>query len=157
MLGDDEHPISFILEPRVEGGHVKVIVRAGIRGMRALAGELTFRPEEWIAFREAIGQSRVTADEDPMRYAYTEDRANKENPTPWDCAVLALIDGRCRLVHLDVTPIEAETLPLLPTESMALTIALSQIRRGEAIGENTTAMCVLALARLTGRHDWTAE
>ena len=53
-LGDAEHPISFAFEPRAEGVHVRVVVRAGLRGSRALAGELTFRPEEWAAFREGV-------------------------------------------------------------------------------------------------------
>lgn len=44
---------------------------------------------------------------------------------------------------------------LLPAESMALTVALAQVQRGEAPGDNVATMCVLALARLDGRHDWT--
>lgn len=46
---------------------------------------------------------------------------------------------------------------LLPAESIALTVALAQVRRGDAPDPNTAAMCVLALARLDGRHDWTKE
>lgn len=46
---------------------------------------------------------------------------------------------------------------LLPAESMALTVGLAQTLRGEAPDGNVAAFCVLALARLTGRHDWTAE
>lgn len=46
---------------------------------------------------------------------------------------------------------------LLPAESAALTVALAQITRGEDPWPNMAAMCVLALARLMGRHDWTAE
>lgn len=48
-------------------------------------------------------------------------------------------------------------LALLPAEGMALTVGLAQTLRGEAPEGNVAAMCVLALARLTGRHDWTAE
>lgn len=44
---------------------------------------------------------------------------------------------------------------LLPVESIALTVALAQVQRGESPDPNTAAMCVLALARLDGRHDWT--
>ena len=44
---------------------------------------------------------------------------------------------------------------LLPAESIALTVALAQVRRGDEPDPNTAAMCVLALARLAGRHDWT--
>lgn len=43
---------------------------------------------------------------------------------------------------------------LIPAESMALTVALAQVLRGEDPTPNTAAMCVLALARLTGRHDY---
>jgi hypothetical protein len=46
---------------------------------------------------------------------------------------------------------------LLPAESIALTVALAQVQRGEDPAPNTAALCVLALARLAGRHDWTKE
>lgn len=46
---------------------------------------------------------------------------------------------------------------LLPAESIALTVALAQVQRGEPAAENVAAMCVLALARLSGRYDWTTE
>ena len=46
---------------------------------------------------------------------------------------------------------------LLPAESIALTVALAQVRRGDEPDPNTAAMCVLALARLAGRHDWTED
>jgi hypothetical protein len=48
-------------------------------------------------------------------------------------------------------------IDMLPAESMALTVALAQVLRGEAPQRGTAAVCVLALARLTGRHDWTEE
>ena len=44
---------------------------------------------------------------------------------------------------------------LHPAESMALTVALAQIQRGDDPEANVTAMCVYALARLAGRYDWT--
>jgi predicted nuclease with TOPRIM domain len=43
-----------------------------------------------------------------------------------------------------------------PTESVALTVALSQVLRGDDVPPNTATVCVLALARLTGKYDWTA-
>ena len=46
---------------------------------------------------------------------------------------------------------------LLPAESIALTVALSQLNRGDAVPRNTAAMCIMALARITGRQDWTKE
>ena len=46
---------------------------------------------------------------------------------------------------------------LLPAESMALTVALAQVMRGEDPASNVAALCVLALARLDGRHDWTSD
>lgn len=46
---------------------------------------------------------------------------------------------------------------LLPAESIALTVALSMLLRGETPPANTSSMCILALARLDGRHDWTEE
>ena len=44
---------------------------------------------------------------------------------------------------------------LLPVESMALTVALAQVRRGENPMSNVATVCVLALARLTERYDYT--
>lgn len=47
--------------------------------------------------------------------------------------------------------------PLLPAENVALTVALAQVDRGAELGPNTAMVCVLALARLAGRFDWTAD
>jgi len=44
---------------------------------------------------------------------------------------------------------------LLPVERMALTVALAQVLRGEQPAPGGASTCVLALARLTGKHDWT--
>ena len=49
------------------------------------------------------------------------------------------------------------SVELLPAESIALTVALAQVLRGETPGQNTAHVCVLALARVTGKHDWTKE
>jgi len=46
---------------------------------------------------------------------------------------------------------------LLPAESIALTVALAIVLRGDPVPPNMASMCVLALARLTGKHDWTDE
>jgi hypothetical protein len=53
-------------------------------------------------------------------------------------------------------PSERESNPvLLPAEAIALTVALAQVMRGEVPPPNTATLCVLALARLTGKYDWT--
>lgn len=44
---------------------------------------------------------------------------------------------------------------LLPTESVALTVGLAQAMRGAEITPNVATVCVLALARIAGKHDWT--
>lgn len=49
----------------------------------------------------------------------------------------------------------AEASLLIPTESIALTVALDQVLRGDTPTPNVAAVCVLALARIDGRHDWT--
>lgn len=96
-LGDDEHPISVAFEPRMEGAHVKVVVRAGLRGMRGLAGELTFRPEEWAVLAHALGA--LTEVEDRLgvmlRYA-PEGHKSRLNDV--------------KLVYLDTDPIEVDAL-----------------------------------------------
>ena len=45
---------------------------------------------------------------------------------------------------------------LLPAERMALTVALAQVTEGRELLPNVGAMCVLALARITGLYDYTA-
>lgn len=49
------------------------------------------------------------------------------------------------------------TADLLPAENMALTVARAQVGRGENPPLNITTVLVLALDRLAGRSDWTAE
>ncbi len=39
-------------------------------------------------------------------------------------------------------------LPLAPHENMALTVALTQVRRGDPVTDNVAATCALALARI---------
>jgi len=51
----------------------------------------------------------------------------------------------------------SESPKLLPAESVALTVALAQVLEGRHVAPNTAGVCVLALARLTGRHDWTLD
>jgi hypothetical protein len=46
---------------------------------------------------------------------------------------------------------------LLPAESIALTVALAQVRRGEVPTPNVASVCVLALARIDGRYDYTKD
>ena len=109
MLGDDEHPISFLLEPRLEGAHIKVVVRAGLRGIRAFSGELTFRPEEWIAFREVL--CRSTHDERlaaMLRASIPDDVLATRHHDLHSWATEAVINGQMKLVHLDLNPIEIE-------------------------------------------------
>lgn len=70
--------------------------------------------------------------------------------------------GRCLICELmaqrDAALARSETTDgLLPAESIALTVALAQTLRGDDVPPNTAATCVLALARLDGRHDWTEE
>ena len=50
----------------------------------------------------------------------------------------------------------AAAADLLPAESIALTVALAQLLRGDEPDPNVASMCILALARIAGRHDWTA-
>ena len=55
------------------------------------------------------------------------------------------------------SPDDAVIERLLPAESMALTVALAQVLRGEVPDPNVATVCVLAMARCTGRHDWTED
>jgi len=50
-----------------------------------------------------------------------------------------------------------DPMALLPAEAIALTVALAQIRRGEEPMPNVSSVCVLALARLAGRYDYTQD
>lgn len=53
-------------------------------------------------------------------------------------------------------PVTAD-LKLLPAERIALSVALAQVRRGEEPMPNVASVCILALARLDGRYDYTKE
>ena len=46
---------------------------------------------------------------------------------------------------------------LMPTEALALKVALAQVKRGEEPLPHVSTMCVLALARLVGTYDWTTD
>lgn len=46
---------------------------------------------------------------------------------------------------------------LKPMEWLALTVALAQVRRDEIVHPNVATICILALARITGKYDWTAD
>lgn len=46
---------------------------------------------------------------------------------------------------------------LLPAERMALTVALAQVTEGRELMPTIGAICVLALARITGKYDYTAN
>jgi hypothetical protein len=56
----------------------------------------------------------------------------------------------------EIAPVDSDAVTLMPAESMALTVALAQVLRGEEPGVNVASVCVLALARIDGRHDWTS-
>jgi hypothetical protein len=53
-------------------------------------------------------------------------------------------------------PLATET-KLTPTERVALTVALSQVREGRELTNGVATMCVLALGRVTGTYDYTKE
>lgn len=44
--------------------------------------------------------------------------------------------------------------PLLPGESVALTVALAQLQRGEDVNPAMSALCILALARVVDGFDY---
>jgi hypothetical protein len=50
---------------------------------------------------------------------------------------------------------DASPPQLLPAENLALSVAFAQVSRGEEPAPNVAIMCVLALARITGRDDTT--
>lgn len=111
MLGDGEHPISFAFEPEVRGDHVHVRVRAGLRGMRALSGELVFRPEEWASLRVALS----VANDDAARLALYRssvppDIASDPVGVNADWFTRFLLSDRGRVVHVDPVPFDLEPL-----------------------------------------------
>lgn len=46
---------------------------------------------------------------------------------------------------------------LRPHESMALTVALAQLHRGDDVTPNVAQVCIFALGRICGRVDYDAE
>lgn len=83
MLGDDEHPISFLFQPELRGGHVHVRVRAGNRPSRALAGELVFRPQEWATLERLLEGPPVIrmSSPEPMRVRMTYKEVERDEVT----------------------------------------------------------------------------
>lgn len=49
------------------------------------------------------------------------------------------------------------SVDLLPVENTALTVALAQVTEGRELLQNVAGICVLALARVSGRYDYTAH
>jgi len=49
------------------------------------------------------------------------------------------------------------SIELLPAEKIALEICVRRINDREELLPNTALMCVLALARVAGLHDWTQQ
>jgi hypothetical protein len=64
-------------------------------------------------------------------------------------------DWRAVADAVRMTSEQATPATLLPAESMTLSVARAQVKRGENPEINTTTMLVMALDRLTGREDWT--
>lgn len=46
---------------------------------------------------------------------------------------------------------------LHPEEELALSVGISQVKRGEDVMSGIAFVCVLALARVTGKWDYTKE
>lgn len=52
MSGREDSLFTFVA--RAEGGHVRVAVRAGQAGQRALVGTLILRPVEWDRLKDIL-------------------------------------------------------------------------------------------------------
>lgn len=57
---------SILFDARMDGGHVRVKVRAATRGLtvqvdhsRALCGELVMKPEEWLLLRAVLAEAET--------------------------------------------------------------------------------------------------
>jgi hypothetical protein len=53
--------------------------------------------------------------------------------------------------------VTTDPVVLLPAEAIALTVALSQVQRGDEPTPNIASVCILALARLAGKFDYTKD
>jgi hypothetical protein len=56
-----------------------------------------------------------------------------------------------------VAPTEEGARELMPHESLALTVALAQLHRGDEVSPNVMQVCIFALGRLAGKVDYNAE
>jgi hypothetical protein len=109
---------------------------------------------------DAWWESLVQAECDAGHVIFVDDG----DGTVYACPACALAEARAALAArpdptaplVDLSPATAPVVSdLLPAESIALTVALAQVQRGDDPSPNVAGMCVLALARLAGRHDWT--
>lgn len=119
MLGDDEHPISFHFEPKVAGEHTHVTVRAGIKGSRAVVGELVFRSVEWAVFRTLLETAPPMDPRamDRLQPIYESITRNGARPSgdPWSEVIVAVFEhGIVRPVFLDESPVEVGVTGLPP-------------------------------------------
>jgi len=76
--------------------------------------------------------------------------AVRHNPESGEPYPVCARHARADMVPLPdlIAAVRAQVAHLLPAESLALTIALAQIRRGEPVTPNITAMCAITLSRL---------
>lgn len=121
----------------------------------------TFRVENWV---ENMGNTPGTPSQafTPEEWAERPERSallqrlqggGMQRPPHW--GDLTIDQLRRVIATLDEAD-EGFTF-LVPAESLALAVALAQVLRGEAPEPNVAAVCVLGLARLDGRHDWTDD
>lgn len=123
----------------------------------------------WLEHDTAVeAATRIVADRLRQQAAIEDDLLSRigcvVETTWWDRPYderIAAIRGMCDLSTNGLTATDdgdqVRHAELLPTEHIVLTAGLAQVLRGEAPDGNVAAMCVLALARLTGRHDWTDQ
>lgn len=68
------------------------------------------------------------------------------------------LTAAARILETRMAAALAQRIVLEPAESLALQLGLAAVLEGRgAPPANTASMCILALARLTGRHDWTQQ
>lgn len=77
-------PVSISFDATHEGAHVRVVVRAGVAGSRALCGELLMRPGEWSLLRWLLATSPPLLSNESYIPDFAKGRATVMFHTPID-------------------------------------------------------------------------
>lgn len=94
-------PISFSFEPTTEGAHVRVVVRCGPAGSRALCGTLVMRPGEWSLLRWLLATTPPLASNESYVPSWAKGQATVLFHTPIDMTPIVVQPERMAEIYAE--------------------------------------------------------